>query len=162
MTLDNPIPAGSDEPADPDSDLESFWHRSIPMTRAMRIEVVTLDADGIGLRAPLAPNANDKGTAFAGSLNAMMTLAAWGWIWWRTRAEPQPPEIVIARSEQAFRRPVRETISVRCESPDPAELERFHAELRQRDKARLTLQARTVLSDGEDAAWQRGEYVAYR
>jgi len=162
MRHSNRSPADDAEPAISGRELESFWYRSIAMTRAMQLEVAALDAAGISLRAPLAPNANDKGTAFAGSLNATMTLAGWGWIWWRTRAGPQPPEIVIASGEQSFRRPVRETIAVRCESPETADLERFLAQLRRRDKARLTLQACTVLAGGEDAARLRADYVAYR
>ena len=161
MTHSNPSSADHAGPTIGRGELESFWYRSIPMARAMQLEVTALNAAGISVRAPLEPNANDKGTAFAGSLNALMTLAGWGWIWWRTRAEPQPPEIVIACGEQSFRRPVREAISVRCEAPDTAEIERFLTALRGRDKARLELEARTVLVSGEQAASLRAEYVAY-
>ena len=50
----------------------------IVLARAMAISVVAYDGESLTMAAPLAPNVNDKGCAFGGSLVSLMTLAGWG------------------------------------------------------------------------------------
>ena len=45
-----------------------------PLARHIGIVVDSAGDDGIVLRAPLGPNANDKGTAFGGSLFSVAVL----------------------------------------------------------------------------------------
>ncbi|TFG38857.1 MAG: thioesterase, partial [Candidatus Aminicenantes bacterium] len=53
----------------------------MPITKALGLRVIGRDGTDLIFSAPLAPNINHKGTAFAGSLNATATLAGWGTIW---------------------------------------------------------------------------------
>ena len=55
-------------------DLTRFIRDEIPLARAMDLELLAHDGDRLALRAPLAPNVNDKGCAFGGSLVSLMTL----------------------------------------------------------------------------------------
>lgn len=50
----------------------------IPLARAIGVQVEGLADGALTLSAPLAPNVNDKGCAFGGSLASVMTLAGWG------------------------------------------------------------------------------------
>ena len=65
--------------ADAAPSLESLRTRLalIPLVREMQIEVLGEAEGRLRLRAPLAPNVNDKGSAFGGSLASLMTLAGW-------------------------------------------------------------------------------------
>jgi len=51
---------------------------AIPLTRAMQIALRDYNGETLTLAAPLAPNVNDKGCAFGGSLSSLATLAGWG------------------------------------------------------------------------------------
>src|SRR5699024_9824089 len=57
--------------------LETRMRNDIPLTRAIDLRVRHADADTLILAAPLAPNINDKGCAFGGSLVSLMTIAGW-------------------------------------------------------------------------------------
>ncbi|WP_299126110.1 YiiD C-terminal domain-containing protein, partial [uncultured Alcanivorax sp.] len=50
---------------------------AIPLTRHLDFQLETFDGQSLTLTAPLAPNHNDKGTFFAGSQSALLTLAGW-------------------------------------------------------------------------------------
>ena len=52
----------------------------IPMAAAMQLAIAQWDGERVELHAPLAPNVNDKGCAFGGSLVSVMTLACWSLI----------------------------------------------------------------------------------
>src|SRR5690606_6825838 len=68
-------------PTDPESlaaALERELLAEIPLARAMQLSVAAYDGATLALAAPLAPNGNDKGCAFGGSLASLMTLAGWG------------------------------------------------------------------------------------
>ena len=49
------------------------------VAKHMGIVVESADDSAVVLRAPLAPNANHKGTAFGGSLYSVAVLAGWAW-----------------------------------------------------------------------------------
>src|SRR5690554_3016839 len=66
----------------PEKTTEATWLQEIltsavPLGQAMALEVSRLDEHGVELKLPLAPNVNDKGTAFGGALASAMILAAW-------------------------------------------------------------------------------------
>jgi thioesterase domain-containing protein len=58
-------------------ELERYLHEHIPLSHAMRVGVVTVDAGTVVLRAPLEPNINHRETVFGGSASALAILAAW-------------------------------------------------------------------------------------
>ena len=61
----------------PISELQSLILGEIPMARAMDMRLRDYDGAQLTIAAPLAPNINDKGCAFGGSLVSLMTLAGW-------------------------------------------------------------------------------------
>ncbi len=64
---------------------ENFFHEKIPLTRAMDVRVVTDDEHGFAVEAPVGPNRNHLHTAFGGSINAVATLAGYGFLWLQLR-----------------------------------------------------------------------------
>ena len=57
-------------------ELASDLHAHIPLSAAMQVSVAAVDADGVTLQAPLAPNINHRDTVFGGSASAVAILAA--------------------------------------------------------------------------------------
>jgi thioesterase domain-containing protein len=72
-------------------ELEDYLHVHIPLSAAMQVAVVAVDASGVTLAAPLAPNINHRDTVFGGSASAVAILAAWARAPRCLRGAPPPP-----------------------------------------------------------------------
>jgi len=140
--------------------LQHEINATIPLTRAMQLRVTGCTTDGLMLDAPLQPNINDKGTAFGGSLSAMLTVAGWGLLWLRTREAGVHCEVMIARGEISFRRPLQDDLRACCPEPAAAEWSNFINQLRLRGKARITLAPKILDALGQETVTFRSEYVA--
>lgn len=134
--------------------LQETLEHEIPLTRAIGLTVVRYDAAGLALRAPLASNTNHKATAFAGSLNAVATLAGWGFVWLALRERCLSGTVVIHESGAHYRLPVDGDFVAVCHAPAAAQLDAFVATLRRRGKARLalTIEIRQDGDGGSDGA----------
>jgi len=139
--------------------LKKKLRAEIPATRLLGIEPARCNSGALVLKAPLAPNRNDKGTAFAGSLCAIATLAGWSAIWLALRDAGLEGIIVIQDSSIRYLRPVTRDFEARCSMPAPAQLARFLAALRKQGKARLKLRV-VIPKAGTDAVTFTGRYVA--
>lgn len=140
--------------------LQETLDHEIPLARAIGLAVAGYDASGLALRAPLAPNMNHKSTAFAGSLNAVATLAGWGLVWLILRERGLRGTVVIHESATQYRRPVSADFVARCPAPAPDQTGRFVATLCRRGKARLALVVEISDDDGRVAVAFTGSYVA--
>jgi thioesterase domain-containing protein len=142
-------------------ELNDYLFQHVPLFRAMQARLERCDATGLALAAPLAPNVNDKGTAFGGSMAAIAALTGWAITTITLREHGETAEIVIIDSTLKFLRPVRETIVAECIAPDPAAVEKFIQRYRQRGKARWTVEV-VVRADGEPAMTFSGHYGIFR
>src|SRR3954464_5483480 len=136
---------------------EKFLHEQIPITRAMGLRVVAHDDTGFTVEAPVALNSNHLRTGFGGSINAVATLAAYGFLWVELNDAAVP--VVVAQSSIRFLRPVRETIRATCLRPVADELESFRSQFREKRKARIALRVHVTEAD-EIAAEFEGHFVA--
>ena len=136
---------------------EKFLHEQIPITRAMGLRVVARDAEGFTVEAPVALNSNHLRTGFGGSINAVATLAAYGFLW--VELNDAAAHVVVAESSIRFLRPVRETIRAICLRPEEETLGRFRSDFGAKRKARITLRVK-VIEAGEVAAEFEGRFVA--
>jgi thioesterase domain-containing protein len=136
---------------------EKFLHEQIPITRAMGLRVVANDENGFVVEAPVALNSNHLRTAFGGSINAVATLAAYGFLW--LEVNDVSVHVVVAESSIRFLRPVRETIRALCLRPAAEDLEVFRAQFAAKQKARIALRV-NVIESGETAAEFEGTFVA--
>lgn len=139
-------------------EFQAALHSAIPITRALGLRVAAYDAAGLALTAPLAPNRNDKGTVFAGSLNTALTLAGWGLLWLALREHGRAGVVIIQDSSIEYLRPVADDFVARCARPAPAELERLLATLERRGRARIEL-AGEIVEGGQVAVMFRARYV---
>jgi thioesterase domain-containing protein len=102
-------------------ELELTWHRDIPLAAAMSIGVAGYDGRTLTVRAPLPPNRNLHGTAFAGSLFSTCVLTGWGATWLALRERRLTGVIVVADSDIHYRKAVAGELVCRC-TPDGEEL----------------------------------------
>lgn len=142
-------------------ELQAVLHHEIPLSRQMGLAVHQYNGVCLALRAPLAPNINHKATAFAGSLNAVMTLAGWGTVWLLLVERGLHGTIVIQESSTRYLLPVGHDFTATCRVPQADETERFLAGLRRRGKARLALKVEILDGDGRVAVAFTGMYVAF-
>jgi thioesterase domain-containing protein len=126
--------------------LEQRWHEEIPLSAAMDLRVLPSPDHTLHLQAPLAPNRNVHGTAFAGSLYAAAALCGWGRMALTLEAAGLDGELVIAEGTIRYRRPVTEALALKTTFPE-ADAEAFCAALRAQGKARQTLE---VLINADD------------
>jgi thioesterase domain-containing protein len=136
---------------------EKFLHEQIPITRAMGLRVVACEEAGFTVEAPVALNSNHLKTAFGGSINAVATLAAYGFLW--MELNDAAAHVVVAESSIRFVRPVRETIRAVCARPIAEELVAFRAQFAAKGKARIQLRV-NVVETGLSAAEFEGAFVA--
>lgn len=115
--------------------LQDKIHRGIPLSRHMDFSVLELTEHHIKVYGGAAENVNVHGTAFAGSLYSICTLAAWGLTYSQI---PQGTSLVMARAEIKYLRPVNGDIIAECEVTQN-QLSTFLEELDQKSKARFEL-----------------------
>jgi thioesterase domain-containing protein len=136
---------------------EKFLHEQIPITRAMGLRVVAHDDAGFTIEAPVALNSNHLRTAFGGSINAVATLAAYGFLW--MELNDAAAHVVVAESSIRFLRPVREMIRATCLRPDANVLTEFRHHFCEKRKAGITLRV-NVREGDKTAAEFEGRFVA--
>ncbi|HLZ23726.1 MAG TPA: thioesterase domain-containing protein [Ktedonobacterales bacterium] len=145
---------------DPARELQEVLAHEIPITTAIGIAVAHYDGETLTLTAPLRQNRNHKSTAFAGSLNALVTLTGWGLIWLILKERDIPATIVIQESTSRYLSPVRDDFTAHCRKPSEARLAAFETTLRRRGKARLELHVQ--IGDGATLAMDfTGRYVVH-
>lgn len=113
--------------------LEEKILNGIPLTRAMGFSIDTLDNNQISVRAAFDNNFNVHHTAFAGSLNAICTLALWGLV---TSRLPENASLVLADSSIRYIKPVTSDLVANC-SIDEQTFSHFLKNLEIEGKARI-------------------------
>ena len=135
--------------------------QSIPQVRAMQVEIVGEVGERLRLAAPLAPNINDKGSAFGGSLVSLMTLAGWALASSRLADAGLKAEVYVADSHVRYLAPLEADLQAEAWLEE-GDWDTFVATFRQRGRARCRIAARVRLPDGGEATVFNGRFVALR
>ncbi|MET4694141.1 YiiD C-terminal domain-containing protein [Endozoicomonas lisbonensis] len=142
-------------------DFKDWVMAEIPLLTAMELSLDEFRDGQLSLSCPLAPNINDKGTAFGGSIATIATLCGWAFTMLHARTlllpEQSPKtDVVIAEQTMKYLKPGRSGLRAVCRSPVP---EAFYRRLQENRSARLELDVE-VFSDGQLIATFSGLYVA--
>jgi thioesterase domain-containing protein len=144
--------------------LEQALLTDIPLARAMALSIRVWDRESLTLAAPLAPNINDKGCAFGGSLASLMTLAGWGLLKLALDAARAPAsaacEIYVQDSTIRYLKPVWQDFEAVARLAEGSTFDEFFTTLDTRGKARLRVHCAVPLADGGDAATLDAQFVA--
>lgn len=139
--------------------LSSVLTGTIPLGQAMGLEITRLDDSGISLGLPLAPNVNDKGTAFGGAMASAMILAGWSLPRLLLRRAGISADLVIGRCELRFLEPVGAAFQVHCNWPEADQCQQFLVELTSHGRGRLDLTP-WVEHEDREAATLSARYTA--
>jgi thioesterase domain-containing protein len=151
--------------SDAAAELEAFLRREIPLSRKMGVTVSRLDAAGLELAAPLAPNLNHKRTAFGGSLYSLAVLAAWGTVRRILADAGIKAHVVIGEGSLSYLRPVAGEFRAACAAPAEDDAGRFRTALARKGKARIALRCEVRAAadpEGAPAAVFQGIFAASR
>jgi thioesterase domain-containing protein len=143
-------------------EIEVFLHERIPLTRALGCQVIAADESGVRLRAPLGPNVNVHGTAFAGSLASLSLLSGWVWVVLALRGGGDEATVVVRRCEVTYLAPIDGELEACCTPPDSEAWRIFSDRLRERGRARLTLEATVSTIGGAPKVRAVCEYAVKR
>jgi thioesterase domain-containing protein len=142
-------------------ELEHYLREHIPISKAMGVEVVEAESNGVTLRAPLAPNINHRETVFGGSASAVAILAAWSLLYVRLQLEHVNCRIVIQRNTMNYARPIVDAFVASSTIQDSLTWEKFVKTLKRKNRARISVPA--ILScNGEHVGEFEGDFVALR
>ncbi len=149
--------------------LQSVLDEEIPMCAQMGIRVISLDrnsateSDHLCVGMPLDRNRNHQQTAFAGSLNALCTIAGWSATYLLLRELGIEGVIVIRRSTIKYHRPVETPqIVACCPMPDGDAKSYFAEMLAEKGQAKLDLEVTIAAADPKEdrpAVALQGSYV---
>ncbi len=120
------------------------------LARHIGVVVESADDGAVVLRAPLAANANYKGTAFGGSLYSLAVLTGWAWVTRYLAAHGLPADTVIQESKVHFLAPVRGELRASAAAPPSAQIDKFLKMLRRAGRGRIHL--RVEINYGETLA----------
>ena len=109
------------------------------LAKHIGIVVESADDGAVVLRAPLAPNANYKGTAFGGSLYSVAVLTGWAWVTRYLAAHGLSADAVIQESSVRFLVPVQGELRASVAAPSDAQLEKFRKMLQRAGRGRIRL-----------------------
>ncbi len=132
----------------------------IPLARAMQLRVHAHDGDELALAAPLAPNINDKGCAFGGSLVSLLTLAGWGLIVLKLGALERDCDVYVQDSSVRYLAPVWSDFIARAGLAHGETWATFTDTLASRGRARLRVACAVTLADASQACTLDARFVA--
>ena len=132
----------------------------IALARAMVIRVDAYDGDSLTMSAPLAPNVNDKGCAFGGSLVSLMTLAGWGLVKLALDRQQRDCDIYVQDSDVRYLAPVWGDFSATARLLDRESFAAMVEALTLRGRARTRVRCVVPLPDGSAAAMLEARFVA--
>jgi thioesterase domain-containing protein len=153
----HPDPATLDAAA---AALERDILQTIVLARAMAISVGAYDGDSLTLAAPLAPNVNDKGCAFGGSLVSLMTLAGWGLVKLALDRQGRDCDIYVQDSDVRYLAPVWNDFEAVARLVDRESFAAMTEALTLRGRARTRVRCIVPLPDGTAAATLEARFVA--
>lgn len=135
--------------------LEKLLREQMPLAKAMDVRVLHSD-DVVELGCALAPNVNHMGTAFGGSLSALMILAAYCRLFKIMNGQGH---VLLRKSSMEFLRPVEHDLRATCLQPPASEVQKFLNIYLKKKLARLDLTSEVYTQNGEVACRMKGVFV---
>ncbi len=142
--------------------LIQFIRDEIPLAHTMDLQLGTCNDDMLSLLAPLAPNVNDKGCAFGGSLVSLMTLSGWALVELALRQRGEDCDVFVAESTVRYLAPLWQDFSSEARLAADADWATFFRTLNVRGRARIEVACVVPGDDGQPAATLSARFVAKR
>lgn len=132
----------------------------IPLVNHMGLNRICFEQNVVEFHIDLAPNLNDKGTGFGGSISAFCTLAGWALTTLILIDHDLERSAVVKSGTIDFFAPVTTDFVVRCYSPESSRPELLVNRVREKGRGKLPIVAE--IWQGETLAVRySGDYVAF-
>ena len=141
------------------SELQTYLHDHIPLSKAMDLGVVSIADDAVTLSAPLAPNINHRATVFGGSASAVAILACWSLLHLRLTAAGLESRVIIQRNTMDYLVPISGAFTARSYFEAGANWDGFVKMLARKGRARISIGA-VLEFEGREAGRLTGDFVA--
>ncbi len=89
------------------SALQTIWHETIPLSKAMNIEISYYDGKELITHCDGDFNKNLHNTMFAGSIYTLATLSGWGWVYLQLQQLQLKGDIVLAEANIKYHAPIK-------------------------------------------------------
>ena len=139
--------------------LTAYLYEHIPLSKAMAVEVMRAEVDGIVLRAPLAPNINHRETVFGGSASALAILSAWCLLYVRLQQAGLRSRVVIQRNSMQYQHAIVDRFEAHAAIADAEQWQRFVRILARKHRARINVGASLYCQDKQVGELE-GDFVA--
>lgn len=142
------------------SEIIATLQEKISLYEHLGIESVQVSPHEVRLKVSLAKNKNHKGTAFGGSLYAVAVLASYAMVLTGLKARNLNTEdIVIAKGEITYLRPVEGDFEVVCGFDSLALEAEFYETLKVQGRVKAALTSYIVDGGGSRKASLKGVFV---
>jgi thioesterase domain-containing protein len=139
--------------------LQDYLYASIPLSKAMAVEVKTATSQSVLLLAPLAPNINHRDTVFGGSASAVAILSAWALLHVSMLDADIKVRLVIQKNSMNYDLPMPGEFSAEAAAPAPEKWQRFLSTLKKHKRARISISS-ILNCDGKKVGEFEGDFVA--
>ncbi len=134
--------------------------QDIPLTAALQVRAEAYNGQHLVLAVPFAPNINDKGTAFAGSIAALANLTGWALLTLWAEERFGAVQVAVYHSDIHYRKPLVGDFRASVHLPEPHALADAEAALEAGRRAKLALTVELSAADGVAAVMQ-GKYALW-
>jgi len=86
--------------------LQQLWHQTIPLSKAMNINICYFDQQKLRTNCEPIFNKNLHNTMFAGSIYTLATLTGWAWVYLDLQVQAQEADIVLAEGNIRYIAPL--------------------------------------------------------
>ncbi|WP_321468127.1 YiiD C-terminal domain-containing protein [Halarcobacter sp.] len=140
-------------------DLQKKLYSEIPLTKYMQLKFTLVNEKSLISTAPLTPNINDKGTAFAGSLSTLVTISAWSVCYLIVKKLAyENAMIAVIKSDTSYRAPVTDTLNCETIFPKEEEIELLKDKLKKKKSASIKINS-NIFQDDTLCVEFKGVYV---
>ncbi len=92
--------------------LQNLWHKTIPLSKAMNLQISYFDSQKLVTHCDAEFNQNLHHTMFAGSIYTLATLTGWGWVYLALQDKQQSQtdiegDIVLADANIRYHSPIK-------------------------------------------------------
>ncbi|QBG35804.1 bifunctional GNAT family N-acetyltransferase/hotdog fold thioesterase [Litorilituus sediminis] len=136
--------------------LEQTWHDTIPVSKAMNIQISHYDRAKLITHCDPEFNKNLHNTMFAGSIYTLATLTGWGWVYLQLAQEKLTGDIVLANADIRYHAPIHGIANAEV---DFEEVSGDLQTLAEGKKAKMALTARLFCGDKVAATFNGTFYV---
>ena len=136
--------------------LSNLWHKTIPMSKAMNMQIAYYDQQQLITHCDLLFNKNLHNTMFAGSIYTLATLTGWAWVYFSLKHYGVNADIVLAEGNIRYLAPLAGAAYAKTSIEVVDEV---YNNLALGKNARLNIEVKVCCGDTVAAVF-KGSYVA--